>query len=134
MVNKRISSVALAGVMILSFVGLYILLNISNPTSIGPIGVLFAFLMIYIFSFSTLIVIARIISLGYQLIKGQNYGAEAKPQSHLRLRRLDLVLAVLALVPIFLVSLNSIGQLGFVDVVLVAIIETLLVFYVLKRG
>ncbi|MDR1969771.1 MAG: hypothetical protein LBQ11_00265 [Candidatus Nomurabacteria bacterium] len=48
-------------------------------------------------------------------------------------QRLTLILAALSFVPIFLISLNSIGQLGFRDIALIIVIEGLLIFYIIKR-
>ena len=47
--------------------------------------------------------------------------------------RKNLIVAAVSFIPIFIMSMNSIGQLGLVDLALIAIIEIILIFYIIRR-
>lgn len=132
--KRRISFFVLMGAMILSALSLYFLLNLSNPSKSGPIGVLAVFAVIYIFSFSALVLVIYLLESIYKLLKPQKSNLKAQENKEaLRQRRTNLIAAALSLVPIFIISLNSIGELSLTDLALIVAIEALLIFYIIKR-
>ena len=114
-------------------VGLLLFLNLTNPSSVGPLGILVMFVLIYLASFLALLLIMRLLGVVYQAIHARNETVVSKEKSRVVGKQLTLIAGALSLVPIFLISLNSIGQLNFVDVVLIIAIEAVAIFYIMRR-
>ncbi len=134
MIKQRLSIVVLSALALLSVSSLYFLLNLFSPSNAGPIGVLAVFATVYIFSFSALSLIARMLENVYRAVRPQHPIAPAQQdRRQVYQKRVNLIAAVLSLVPIFLISLNSIGELGLADVALIVAIEGLLIFYIFKK-
>ena len=132
--KQRLSIVVLSVSAILSISSLYFLLNLFSPSNAGPLGVLVVFASIYVFSFSALSLIARMLESVYRALWPRQASAQIQhDRQHVYQKRTNLIAAVLSLAPIFLVSLNSIGELGFTDIALIIIIESLLIFYIFKK-
>jgi len=113
--------------------GLVLVANLTNPLSAGPFGILVIFALIYSFSLSLLLLLARFSETIYRLLKSPSPTVVRKDKQHRFRRRSTLIIAALSFVPIFLISLNSIGQLGFRGIVLITAIEALSIFYIIKR-
>ena len=115
-------------------VGLILVLNLTTPAAAGPVGILAVFVLIYLASFCALMLFAKLLELIWRAVRpptGETVVAGERARASRT--RVTLIAAVLSLVPIFLISLNSIGQLNFVDVVLIVLIEALAVFYLARR-
>ena len=120
---------------VLSQIGLYSFLNLVSPGTAGPWGILAVFAMVYILSFSVLMLIARLVGTLYRMINPSKVESQArKDRIQAYRKKSSLIIAAVSMVPIFIMSLNSIGNLGFADVVLIISIEFLLVFYILKKS
>lgn len=110
---------------LLSFIMLVCILNRTNPLDVGPAGILLIFGVAYVFIASifyllltlVLIVLANVLKIGV--------GSKKK---------LYYVASILALAPIFLLALNSIGQLEVKDFILVVALVGVACFYAVKRG
>ncbi len=132
MVRHRISLIVILAIIILAAIGLYLFLNLVNPLVAGPLGILVAFALIYVFCLATLLLIVRFVEIVDRLL--HPVMTEVREDKLRRMhRRSNYIVAALSLVPIFLLSLNSIGQLGFRDVALVVAIEGLIIFYIIRR-
>jgi hypothetical protein len=120
--------------LLLSVVGLVLVTNLSNPLGAGPLGIVVVFALIYTFSLSLLLLVARLLETIYRLLRAASITVVKEDKMrHIR-RRSTLIIAALSFIPIFLISLNSIGQLGFKDIALIIVIEALLIFYIVKRA
>lgn len=132
--KQRLSIVVLSVLAILSVSSLYFLLNLFSPSNAGPLGVLVVFASIYIFSFSALSLLARMLESVYKALWPRQANVQIQQDARqIYQKRTNLIAAVLSLAPIFLISLNSIGQLGFTDIALIIAIEFLLIFYIFKK-
>lgn len=109
---------------ILSFVGLTVLLNRTNPLDVGPAGILLVFGLVYVFISSSLYLLLTLVMM---LIA---YFVTIRPTSR---RKLYYLASIIAFAPVFLLALNSIGQLELKDFVLVFCLVGLACFYVIKR-
>lgn len=109
---------------ILSFVGLTVLLNRTNPLDVGPAGILLVFGLVYVFISSSLYLLLTLVMM---LIA---YFVTIRPTSR---RKLYYLASIIAFAPVFLLALNSIGQLELKDFVLVFCLVGLACFYVVKR-
>lgn len=109
---------------ILSFVGLTILLNATNPLDVGPAGILLVFGFAYVFISSSLYLLLTLLLILVAYFMTINVPTK---------RKLYYLASILAFAPIFLLALNSIGQLELKDFVLVMSLVGLAGFYVLRR-
>jgi hypothetical protein len=110
---------------LLSFIALVLLLNRTNPLDVGPAGILLVFGLAYIFVASVLclaLVLVLAVLAGFVKV---NMGAG---------KRLYYAVSILAFAPVFLLALNSIGQLELRDLVLVVVFVSVTCFYIVKRG
>lgn len=109
---------------IMSFVGLVVLLNRTNPLDVGPAGILLVFGLVYVFisgSFYLLLTLLLMLLAYFVTIRTASK------------KKLYYVSSVIALGPVFLLALNSIGQLELKDFLLVVLLVGLACFYILKR-
>lgn len=119
---------------LLLLAALVLFLNLTSPLSVGPTGILLTFVLIYGVSFLSLLIISRIFEMIYRAIwPPTSDGLIDVNRSRRNRKRLNLIMASLSFVPIFLMSLNSIGQMSFRDVVLIVVIEVLAIFYIIRR-
>lgn len=109
---------------ILSCVGIVVLVNGTNPLDVGPAGILLVFGLVYVFISSSFYLL---LSLVMVLLA---YFITVSPVSR---RKMYYVSSIVALAPVFLLALNSIGQLEAKDFILVFCLVALGCFYVLKR-
>lgn len=100
------------------------LLNVTSPLDIGPAGILGVFLLFYVFCLSLFFLVIGII---VKLLP--RVGIRAK----LEVRKIYYLATVIAFLPVFLLALNSIGQLSFLDIILVAGFTLVAGFYVVRR-
>jgi hypothetical protein len=104
---------------------LFVFLNITSPLQNGPLSVLVAFVLVYLFVTSGLYATARLaIKIGKFL--GWNRNLSPKTVYYL--------VSVIALGPVFILALNTLGQLEPKDVILVILLLIVGCFYVLRRG
>jgi len=109
---------------VVSFGALMVLLNKTSPLQLGPAGILLVFGLLYIFVASSFYLLSTlaIIVVGYFV-----------PISSQSRRRLYYVSSIVATAPVFLLALNSIGQLELKDFILVILLVGVACFYTLKR-
>jgi hypothetical protein len=109
---------------IMSFVGLTVLLNRTNPLDVGPAGILLVFGLVYVFISSSLYLLLTLVMM---LLA---YFVTIRTTSK---RKMYYLASIIAFAPVFLLALNSIGQLELKDFVLVFCLVGLACFYVVKR-
>jgi len=131
--KRRFSFLITLASLILLVICLVLLLNLTNPSSAGPLGILVIFGVIYGIGFSLLLLLIGLLEVIYRAIRPPAETVVGQEKSSATEKRLTLVAAALSFVPIFLISLNSIGQLDFKDVALIIIIEALAIFYIVRR-
>jgi len=131
--KHRTSLIVIFVALLLSVVCLVLVTNLTNPLGAGPFGILVVFALIYICSLSLLLLMARLFEVVYRLLRSSSITVAREDRIQHWRRRSTLILAALSFIPIFLISLNSIGQLGFKDIMLIVVIEVLLIFYIVKR-
>lgn len=125
--NKRIiySSIAVASTL------LFVVLSTSTPSQAGPIGVLFVFILIYI-----MLVACIMLALYGGSIARERFSKvlrTRKPMLRLSMSHSYYYASVLALVPVMLLAMQSVGQIDWRQFVLVAIFATVACVYVKKR-
>lgn len=101
------------------------LFNLTSPLKMGPAGILVAFALIYLLLASLLYVVVFAVLALVQRFIGSN--------SAIKKRKLYYITSIIALGPVFLLALNSIGQLDLKDFVLVVLLIGVACFYVSRR-
>ncbi len=112
---------------------LFVIFNSTDPISIGPAGIFGVFLIMYFLSLDIIFIVLHLV---HQLKARMKWGVKPDDPSYKppNYRRSYYVASVLAFAPVFLLALQTIGQLQARDFVLVSIFIAIAVFYVLKRS
>ncbi len=110
---------------------LFLLLASTTPSDIGPIGLLAVFFLLYV---------ALMGGVTFLLWWGSRIAtwvakplASKRPLQRLSVSRSYYYSSVLALAPVMMLAMQSIGSLGLYEVVLVLIFLTIGVLYIAKR-
>ena len=118
--------------VIASVVLLTIVLQTTTPTTIGPLGILVVFIFMYI---AALGVLTFLIFGGSKLLARFSKSLTVKrPIAPLSLGRSYYFSSVLALVPVMFIGMQSVGEVGGYDVLLVVIFAIMACLYISKRG
>lgn len=128
----RVLQLTSLAIFLLSALILALIFSFTNPADIGPLGVLFVFILLYSAMASTLFIV---------LFSGaaiaRRFGAgQLLPQTRrgrIDHRRAYYIASIGALAPVMLLAMNSMGSLTFQDVALVVVLMALLFFYIIKR-
>jgi len=119
--------------LLLAVIGITLVTNLTNPLSAGPLGILVVFALVYACTLALLLLLVRLLEIVYRLLSSAPMTVAKKDRIRRWRKQSTLIMAALSFVPIFLISLNSIGQLGLKDIALIIVIEILLIFYIIKR-
>lgn len=103
---------------------LILVLNLTNPLHGGPLGVLVVFCLLYLCVSSLLFALVDLVMRFYALIRQRTYIAD---------RRTYYVSSTLALAPVFMLALNTLGSLDWQEVLLVILLISVGCFYVVRQ-
>lgn len=121
----------LAGITVISCCTLAVLLFATNPTSIGPGGMLAVFILGYL---SLLGVVTFLLFLGAKATRAIVHVMTGRlVRTTLTLRRAYLYSSVLAVIPMLFVSLYSAGGIMWYEVLLLILFGAIGVVYIAKR-
>lgn len=116
---------------VVSIVLLIILLQTTSPSAVGPLGILIVFILMYL---SLLSVISfALFGAGAILRRFLSFFKMKKPINGLSFTRAYYFSSVIALGPVMLLAIQSVGELGFYDVLLTAFFVLISCVYVAKR-
>lgn len=111
--------------MLVAFVLLSALMQVTSPSTIHPAGILLIYILLYVLALgaltfflvgvSSIFVALRVTKKRFTTTKAYYYGS------------------VLALAPVVLLAMRSIGRLTAYEVILVAIFESIAIFYISRR-
>ncbi|HET9412231.1 MAG TPA: hypothetical protein VFO38_05305 [Candidatus Saccharimonadales bacterium] len=122
---QHVKTIFIAGLPVFWGGLLFIFLNVTSPLQSGPLSVLIAFALFYFF------VVTLLYAVMVGIFKvGQLFGWKKFYPG----RQLYYVVSVIGLGPVFLIALNTLGQLEFKEVVLVALLIAVGCFYVVRRN
>lgn len=105
-------------------VALTVVLNATNPTQSNPSVILCVFLLIYVSVYGLLAAVYSFVVSTFRMLR---------PQAKLYARRGYYILSVIALVPVLLAALNTLGRLDTIEVLLVLALAVLGCFYIDRR-
>lgn len=111
---------------------LIIMLQTTNPSTVGPLGLLAVFFLLYIIVLGALTEALWVGSKALQAV-GRQF-ASKRPPGRLSLRRAYYFSSVLALGPIMALAMMSIGAFGIYEMVLIGIFLAVALLYVSRRS
>lgn len=127
MMAKIIGIVGVAATILLIF-----LINTTTPSTIGPLGVLVIFLCIYLMTLSLLTLVLW--QGGRLFVRLSRPFTVRRPFHILTLRQSYYFSSVLALAPVMLLGMQSVGKVGFYELLLVALFAMIGCVYIAKRS
>lgn len=110
---------------------LAVLLNVTTPLTAGPFGILIIFIFAYVSLVGIFAYLLRATSLVVARISATL--APRKPIEKLTFRRSYYYSTVVALGPIMLIGLSSVGSIGIYEILLIIIFIIIGCLYVSKR-
>lgn len=117
--------------IVLAAVILALILQTSTPSNAGPLGILIVFLLMYVLVLGVLTFVifwgSRAWSRIVRLI------VPKRPIRPLTLVRSYYFSSVIGLAPVIFVGMQSVGEVGFYDVLLVVLFVSVACFYIAKR-
>jgi hypothetical protein len=110
---------------------LVVLLFGTEPATIGPVGMLIIFILMYI---SALGVVTFLLYGGSRILsKIASSFTVKKPMNAMSFRRAYYFASVLALAPVMIIGLQSVGGVGVYELLLIGLFELIACIYIAKR-
>lgn len=117
--------------LVVSVVLLGIMLQTTAPTTAGPLGILIVFILMYVSVLSALTFL--LYGINKVIWKLASSFAPKKAASSLTLTRSYYFSSVLALAPVIFIGMQSVGQVGVYDILLVVLFMVIACVYIAKR-
>lgn len=110
---------------------LMLLLGNTTPTTVGPLGLLAVFFLLYVVLIgivtTVLLVISTLVSKVSKMVTVR------RPLQPISLRRSYYLASVIALGPVMMLAMKSIGSLEIYETLLIGIFLAAAIFYVIRR-
>lgn len=127
MLGKIIAaSTVLAGIILI------IMLQTTHPSTVGPLGLLAVFFLLYVIILGGMTELLWVGSKAFQTV-GRQF-ASKRPPGRLSLRRAYYFSTVLALGPIMALAMLSIGAFGIYEMILIGVFLAVALLYVSRRS
>lgn len=130
--KRTIAICALLG-LVISGVALFFVLNMTNPSDGGPAIILLVLLLIYCLTYGIIVLLTMVLWYIYHLIAPKRQTTTSDEKLRRSMRKMLAVCGILSATPILIISLNSIGRMSFVDIVLIIATEGLAIFYIVRK-
>jgi hypothetical protein len=117
--------------VVAAIVALAIFLLSTQPASVGPVGILFVFILMYVSVLGVLTFL--IFGISRLVVKMSSPFTVKKPLQRLTIRRSYYFSSVVALAPVMLIGMQSVGEVGIYDFLLVVIFVVIACIYISKR-
>jgi hypothetical protein len=105
----------------------------THPASVGPVGILGVFLLLYLFFTSLFFIIIHISLLFIHRLPLLNKFIYIKKRKKLKKYVAYYTASIIAFAPVLILAMQSVNQLSWRDVGLVIIFVCLAIFYVVRR-
>ena len=114
---------------------LYMIFQFSDPLTVGPLGVLGVFALIYLGCLSVLFILIRFGLYWVRKFVGL-YKKQQMPGGGTRIepRKAYYIASVVAFAPVTLLAMHAYTKLQITDVLLVLSLLVIAIFYIVKRG
>jgi hypothetical protein len=117
---------------VIAIVILAIILQTTTPATIGPLGLLFVFILLYVAALSALTFF--IFGLSRVAARVAASLTVRKPLQALNLRQAYYYGSVVGLVPVMLLGMQSVGAVGIYEAILILVFAALGCVYIAKRS
>jgi hypothetical protein len=118
--------------VLISIAGLVFSLFVTRPSDVGASGILLVFVLMYISILGMLTLL--IFCVGKTVVKiSTMFVVVSRPITPMTLRRSYYYSSVVALAPVMLIGMQSVGEVGFYDLILIFIFVVVACIYVSKR-
>ena len=107
------------------------ILHITQPSTVGPMGILIVFVAMYVSVLGLLTFL--LFSLSKLISKVSSSFTVKKPIRPLSLSRSYYFSSVIALAPVMLIGMQSVGEVEIYDVLLIALFVVIACIYISKR-
>ncbi len=108
-----------------------ILLQVTNPASIGPLGIFVLFILVYLSVLGVLTYLIFWASLA--LSKVILFLRARRPVQPLSFRRAYYFSSVTSLAPVMIIGMQSVGEVGMYETLLIAFFTVIACVYIAKR-
>ena len=127
MLGKIIATSTIAAGIIL-----IIMLQMTNPSTVGPLGLLAVFFLLYVLMLGLVTELLWVGSYGFQRVA--RTVTSKRPPGRLSLQRAYYFSSVLALGPVMALAMASIGSLGGYELLLIGVFLAVGTLYVSRRS
>lgn len=127
MLGRVIAIVSLAAAVLLS-----VLLQTTTPSTIGPLGILIVFILMYVSALGVLTFLLYWVS--KIIARNSRSITVTRPIEAISLGKAYYYSTVIALAPVMLVGMQSVGTVGVNDVLLVTVFVVIASVYISKRS
>lgn len=121
----------IASISVISTALLFILLRMTAPATIGPLGILFVFILMYLSVLG--VVTFAILMINRVVIRTSSYPKNGPNDQPMTTRRAYYFASVIALAPVIIVGMQSVGEIGVYDLLLVILFVVIGCIYIAKR-
>ena len=126
MTKQRIAILLVGSILVISLI-----FNFTTPADIHPLGILILFAALFVLAFVMLVFLLTLFDRLLKWIMRWVFARSVKP---LPMKKVYLYSSVLALAPIILLAIRSIGENNGYGVVLVVLFEIIACFYISKMS
>lgn len=112
---------------------LAVVLVTTNPLSIGPVGIMGVFVLVYLFSLSLTFVVLHFGIYWMSRLVITKRDTLGQREWRVGARKAYYVASVVAFVPVLFLAMRSFAELRLGDVLLVGVFVAIAVFYIMKR-
>lgn len=120
MLGKVLALITLGAFVILSA-----LLQSTSPSTIHPLGILAVFILLYLLVLGALTF--------FMFAVARTINSFRKKKQEIRIQQVYYYASVLALAPVMIIGMRSIGHAGVYDIALILLFEIVACFYIAKR-
>ncbi len=111
---------------------LIVVLHATQPTTIGPLGILIVFILMYVSALGVLTF--SIYGVSKLIDRLSSSFVVRKTSPVITLRRAYYFSSVIALAPVMFIAMQSVGEVGVYDVLLVGLFVVIACIYIAKRS
>lgn len=128
MIGKSVAIATLLAILVLMLV-----LQTTTPTTAGPLGIVIVFALIYLSALGLLTFLIYASVRFVQRIRHRHLEKDAAVIRAFTLRRAYYFASVIALAPVILIAIQSVGSIRTLEVGLIIVFEILACIYIAKR-
>lgn len=111
---------------------LTVILQTTTPATIGPLGILIVFVLMYVSAVGMLTFLLW--SASRLVARGMTYASVKRPLQLLSMRKAYYFASVIALAPVMVIGMQSVGEVGFYELLLVIVFISISCVYIAKRS